>query len=77
VAITKQKPSVRDTTKAKSTYAYVLTGMSCIAGDVIGTYYFNEKLNVGDKIIFEDMLGYTMVKQNEFNGLKKAHFKVR
>ena len=76
VAITKQKPSVRDTTKAKSSYVYTLTGMSCIAGDVIGKYYFNKELNVGNKVIFEDMLGYTIVKQNEFNGLKKAHLKV-
>jgi carboxynorspermidine decarboxylase len=76
VAITKQKPLVRETQNTKLNYEYALTGMSCIAGDVIGTYYFHEKLNVGDKIIFEDMLGYTIVKQNAFNGLKKAHFKV-
>ena len=55
---------------------YVLTGMSCIAGDIMGTYSFDAVLKVGDKVIFEDMLGYTIVKQTAFNGLKKAHFKV-
>jgi carboxynorspermidine decarboxylase len=76
VAITKQKPKVRDTSLIKTEYHYELTGMSCIAGDVIGKYYFKSKLKVGDKIIFEDMLGYTMVKQTSFNGLKEVRFKI-
>jgi carboxynorspermidine decarboxylase len=76
VAITKQKPKVRDTSLIKTEYNYELTGMSCIAGDVIGKYYFKSKLKVGDKIIFEDMLGYTIVKQTSFNGLKEVRFKI-
>lgn len=75
VAITKQKPIVRDTA-TQSDYQYKLTGMSCIAGDTIGSYYFNERLNIGDTIIFENMLGYTLTKQTGFNGLKKVKFKV-
>ena len=73
IAITKQKPKVRDISLVETKYKYELTGMSCIAGDVIGKYYFKKKFNVGDTIIFEDMLGYTLVKQTEFNGIEKAN----
>jgi len=76
VAITKQKPKVRNSSAIETAYSYELTGMSCIAGDSIGMYYFNKKLNIGDKIIFEDMLGYTLVKQTSFNGLKEVRFKM-
>jgi len=76
VAITKQKPKVRNSSDVKTKYRYELTGMSCIAGDTIGMYHFNKKLNIGDKIIFEDMLGYTLVKQTSFNGLKEVRFKI-
>ena len=76
IAITKQKPKVRDTSLIETAYKYELTGMSCIAGDIIGKYYFKKKLNVGDTIIFEDMLGYTIVKQTSFNGLKEIRFKI-
>ena len=76
IAITKQEPIVRHTSLTKTEYHYTLTGMSCIAGDVLGNYYFEKKLNIGDKIIFEDMLGYTMVKQTSFNGLREARFKI-
>jgi len=64
------------TSLIETAYKYELTGMSCIAGDVIGKYYFKKKLNIGDTIIFEDMLGYTMVKQTSFNGLKEVRFKI-
>ena len=77
IAITKQKPQVRDSVSFQTKYNYELTGMSCIAGDIIGKYYFNDVLNIGDKIIFENMLGYTMVKQTSFNGLKEVVFKVK
>lgn len=76
VAITKQKPKVKDTSSKITPYKYELTGMSCIAGDVIGEYHFKKKLHIGDTVIFEDMLGYTLVKQNTFNGLRKAAFKM-
>ena len=76
VAITKQQPKVRGASDNITPYHYTLTGMSCIAGDVIGGYYFEKKLTIGDKIIFENMLGYTMVKQTSFNGLKVVGVKV-
>ena len=51
-------------------YTYRLGGNTCLAGDIIGDYSFDEPLEVGDKIIFEDMLHYTMVKTTTFNGIK-------
>jgi carboxynorspermidine decarboxylase len=51
-------------------YTYRLGGVTCLAGDVIGDYSFDEELKVGDKIVFEDMAIYTMVKNTAFNGIK-------
>ena len=48
---------------------YRLTGQTCLAGDVIGDYSFDLPLREGDKLIFEDMALYTMVKTNTFNGI--------
>ncbi|MBI3874306.1 MAG: hypothetical protein HY307_04825 [Arcobacter sp.] len=50
-------------------YSYRLGGNTCLAGDIIGDYSFDEPLRVGDKIIFEDMIHYTMVKTTTFNGV--------
>lgn len=49
---------------------YRLAGPTCLAGDVIGDYIFNQPLNVGDRVIFCDMAIYSMVKTNTFNGMK-------
>jgi len=51
-------------------HAYRLAGNSCLAGDVAGDYSFDEPLKVGSKIIFLDMIHYTMVKTTFFNGVK-------
>ncbi len=51
-------------------HTYRLAGNTCLAGDIIGDYSFNEVLKVGDKIILEDMIHYTMVKTTTFNGIK-------
>lgn len=50
-------------------YEYVLAGCSCLAGDVFGTYAFDEPLKIGQKITFVDMGAYTLVKANMFNGI--------
>jgi carboxynorspermidine decarboxylase len=47
-----------------------MTGPSCLAGDVIGDYSFKEPLYIGQRIIFDDMIHYTMVKTTTFNGIK-------
>ena len=48
---------------------YRLGGMTCLAGDVIGDYSFDQPLKNGDKIVFTDMAHYTMVKNHMFNGV--------
>ena len=50
-------------------HTYRLSSMTCLAGDVIGDYSFEQEINVGDKLIFEDMAIYSMVKNNTFNGM--------
>ena len=50
-------------------HAYRLGGLSCLAGDYLESYYFPEPLSVGDSLIFEDMIHYTMVKTTMFNGV--------
>lgn len=50
-------------------FTYQLTGRSCLAGDVIGEYSFDNMLRAGDQVMFEDMALYTMVKTNTFNGV--------
>jgi len=51
-------------------HTYRLAGNSCLAGDVAGDYSFDKPLKVGSKIIFLDMIHYTMVKTTFFNGVK-------
>jgi len=50
--------------------AYRLGGLSCLAGDYMTEYAFEQELQVGDQIIFEDMIHYTMVKTTMFNGVR-------
>jgi len=64
------KPKIRfasDETEGKPTYR--MGGNSCLAGDFIGNWSFEQPLKIGDKIIFEDMIHYTIVKTNMFNGI--------
>lgn len=51
-------------------FTYRLGGNSCLAGDVIGEYSFDHELKPGDRVIFEDMIHYTMVKTSFFNGVE-------
>lgn len=50
-------------------HVYRLGGNSCLSGDFMGLWRFPSPLNIGDTIIFEDMLHYTTVKTNMFNGI--------
>ncbi len=50
-------------------HTYRLAGLTCLAGDVIGDYSFDQPLKAGDKLVFLDMAHYTMVKNNTFNGV--------
>jgi carboxynorspermidine decarboxylase len=58
-------------TESTRSYAYRFGGNSCLAGDHTGTYLVEDTINVGDKIMFGDMVQYSMVKLNYFNGLAK------
>jgi carboxynorspermidine decarboxylase len=49
-------------------HTYRLGGLTCLAGDVIDDYSFAEPLQIGQRLIFEDMSHYTMVKTSTFNG---------
>jgi len=51
-------------------YTYRLGGNTCLAGDIMGDYSFDKPLSVGDKVIFEDQIHYTFVKNSTFNGIK-------
>ena len=51
-------------------YTYRLGGLTCLAGDVIDDYSFKQPLEVGQRLIFEDMAHYTMVHTPTFNGPK-------
>lgn len=53
-----------------SKHQYRLGGVSCLAGDFLEAYGFDHELKVGDEIIFEDMMHYTMVKTSTFNGVQ-------
>ena len=46
-----------------------LSSRTCLAGDIIGDYSFEHELHIGDRLMFEDMAIYSMVKNNTFNGM--------
>ncbi|MFT3730997.1 MAG: carboxynorspermidine decarboxylase [Hyphomicrobium sp.] len=50
-------------------HGYILGGKTCMTGDIIGEYSFDQPLKVGDRIIFTDMMQYSFVKNNTFNGV--------
>jgi carboxynorspermidine decarboxylase len=57
-----------DPTVGKPTYR--IGGTSCLSGDYMEVYSFEEAVEIGDQIIFEDMIHYTMVKTTMFNGVR-------
>ena len=64
------RPAVRGAAEpGAKAHTYRLGGLTCLAGDVIGDYAFDRPLAIGDRIVFEDMAHYTMVKNNTFNGV--------
>lgn len=64
------RPPLKDSGKpGEKAFTYRLAGPTCLAGDVIGDYAFDAPLKEGDRLIFEDMAIYSMVKNNTFNGM--------
>ena len=53
----------------EKTFTYRLGGPTCLSGDIIGDYSFDQPVRVGERLIFLDMAIYTMVKNNTFNGM--------
>lgn len=65
------RPPLKDGFEAnEKEFTYRLTAPTCLAGDIIGDYSFEKPLNIGQKLEFQDMAIYTMVKNNTFNGMK-------
>ena len=58
-----------DDTTGQGQHLYRLGGCSCLSGDFMGLWSFDHELEIGENIIFEDMLHYTTVKTNMFNGI--------
>ena len=50
-------------------HVYRLGGNSCLSGDYMGFWSFDHELEIGERVVFEDMIHYTMVKTNMFNGI--------
>ena len=63
--------------RSASSCCYRFGGPTCLAGDVIGTYGFPHPLAEGDRVVFEDMAIYSMVKNNTFNGMPLPAIAVR
>jgi carboxynorspermidine decarboxylase len=58
-------------------YVYRLGGNSCLSGDYMGDWSFDHELQVGDEIVFEDMIHYTTVKTTTFNGVHHPSLAIR
>ncbi|MGG7047551.1 MULTISPECIES: carboxynorspermidine decarboxylase [unclassified Campylobacter] len=69
------RPAVRGESK-NGKFEYLFGGSTCLAGDIVGleagdsVYRFDSELKIGDRIIFEDQIHYTIVKNTTFNGVK-------
>lgn len=64
------RPPLKDSAEwGQKPYEYRLSSYTCLAGDIIGDYAFDREICVGDRLCFEDMAIYSMVKNNTFNGI--------
>ena len=66
-AVTLEDDSIE--TAMQSPHTYRIGGNSCLSGDFMGLWQFDHDLEVGETLIFEDMIHYTTVKTNMFNGI--------
>lgn len=64
------RPPLKDSgNPSEKKYNYRLGSQTCLSGDFIGEYSFDNQVNIGDRLVFEDMAIYSMVKNNTFNGM--------
>lgn len=70
------RPDVRGASskKVKGGFPYRLGGVSCLSGDYMDEYWFEEELKPGDRLILENMITYTTVKTTMFNGVKHPDY---
>lgn len=72
------KPAIRGAKEGGETpYTYRMGGNSCLSGDFVGDWSFDTPLAIGDRIIFEDMIHYTIVKTTMFNGVPHPAIAIR
>ena len=72
------KPAIRGAKEpGEAPYTYRMGGNSCLSGDFVGDWTFDAPLAIGDCIIFEDMIHYTIVKTTMFNGVPHPAIAVR
>ena len=57
--------------------SYRMGGNSCLSGDFVGSWQFDHELQIGERIVFEDMNHYTNVKTNMFNGITHPSIALR
>lgn len=70
------KPEVSECVESGK-YVYMFGGGTCLAGDQLGSFAFEKPLQIGDKISFQDMMHYTMVKTTQFNGVAHPALKIK
>lgn len=70
-------PSEYVKTAPHSEHVYRLGGNSCLSGDYMGCWKFDHELELGERVIFEDMIHYTTVKTNMFNGIGHPSLAIR
>jgi carboxynorspermidine decarboxylase len=65
------RPKIRGATEpVEGKPTYRIGGVSCLSGDFMTEYSFEKELQIGDRLILEDMMHYTTVKTTMFNGVK-------
>jgi carboxynorspermidine decarboxylase len=63
-----QKPPSVAGQRSDGPFEYLLAGCTCLAGDLFGEYRFAAPLAIGDKLVFENVGAYSLIKANRFNG---------
>ena len=61
--------AIRKTSAPDHRHVYRLGGNSCLSGDYMSSWQFSHELQIGEELVFEDMIHYTTVKTNMFNGI--------
>ena len=64
-------------TQCTNKHVYRLGGNSCLSGDYMGNWAFDHELQIGEEVVFEDMIHYTTVKTTMFNGIHHPSIVIR